>query len=39
MEDERTVKNILNGKFHKTGSKREPRTRWEDVVQRDGGAF
>jgi len=28
-------KKLLKGKFHNTRSAGKPRTRWEDVVQRD----
>jgi hypothetical protein len=35
MEDERITKKILKGKLHNTGPVRKPRTRREDVVQRD----
>jgi len=35
MEEERTPKKVLNGKFHTTRPVRRPRTRWAVVVQRD----
>jgi hypothetical protein len=34
-EEERIPKKILNAKFHNTRPVRKPRTRWEDVVQKD----
>ena len=35
MEEERIPKKILNGTFNNTRPAGRPRTRWEDVVQRD----
>ena len=35
MEEERIPKKILNGTFYNTRTAGRPRTRWEDVVQRD----
>ena len=35
MEKERITKKILNGAFYNTRPAGRPRTRWEDVVQRD----
>jgi hypothetical protein len=35
MEDDRIPKMVLNGKFCNTTQVVKPRTRWEDVVQRD----
>ena len=35
MEDERTPKKVLKWKLHDTRPVGKPRTRWEDVVQRD----
>jgi hypothetical protein len=35
MEDDRISIKVLNGKFHNTRQVVKPRTRWEDVVQRD----
>jgi len=34
-EDDRIPNKVLNGKFHNTRPVVKPRTRWEDVVQRD----
>jgi len=34
-EDDRIPKKVLNGKFHNTRPVVKPRTRWEDVIQRD----
>jgi len=34
-EDNRIPKKVLNGKFHYTSPVVKPRTRWEDVIQRD----
>jgi hypothetical protein len=36
MEEERIPKKILNGNFHTTRPEERPRTRWTDMVQRDG---
>jgi len=35
MEDERIPLNVLNGKFHNTRPVQKPRTRWEDIIQRN----
>jgi hypothetical protein len=35
MKDERIPKKILNGKLYNTRPVGKPRTRWEDVFQRD----
>jgi hypothetical protein len=35
MEEERIPKKVLNGNFYTTSPVGRPRTRWEDVVQRD----
>jgi hypothetical protein len=35
MEEERIPKKVLNGNFHTIGPVGRPRTRWENVVQRD----
>jgi hypothetical protein len=35
LEDDRIPKMVLNGKFCNTRQVVKPRTRWEDVVQRD----
>jgi hypothetical protein len=35
MEEERIPKKVLNGYLHTTRPVGRPRTRWEDVVQRD----
>jgi hypothetical protein len=35
MEDERSQKKVLNGKYHNTRPVGKPRTRWVDVVWRD----
>ena len=35
MEEERIPKKILKGAFYNTRPAGRPRTRWEDVVQRD----
>lgn len=35
MEEERIPKNIVGGKFHNIRSVTKPKTRQEDVVQRD----
>jgi len=35
MDEERIPKKVLNGNFHTTRPVGRPRTRWENVVQRD----
>jgi len=35
MEDERIPNKFLNGKFHNTRPVQKPRTRWEDIIQRN----
>jgi hypothetical protein len=35
MEEEKIARKVLNGKLHNTRTVGKPRTRWEDVVQRD----
>jgi hypothetical protein len=35
MEEERIARKVLSGKFHNTRTVGKPRTRWEDVGQRD----
>jgi hypothetical protein len=35
MEDGRIPNKVLNGKFHNTRSVQNPRTRWEDIIQRN----
>jgi hypothetical protein len=35
MEDERIPKKVCNGKFRSKIPVGKPRTRWEDIVQRD----
>ena len=35
MEDERLLKKVFNGTFHKARPVGRPRTRWAGVVQRD----
>jgi hypothetical protein len=35
MEYERIPNKVLNGKFHNTRSVQKPRTRWEDIIQRN----
>jgi hypothetical protein len=35
MEEDRIQKKLLNRKFHNTRTIEKPRTRWENVVQRD----
>jgi len=35
MEDERILNKVLNGKFHNTRPLQKPRTRWEDIIQRN----
>jgi hypothetical protein len=35
MEDERIPNKVLNGKFHNTRPVQKPRTRWEDIIQRN----
>ena len=35
MKEQRIPKRVLNGNFHTVRPEGRPRTRWEDVVQRD----
>jgi hypothetical protein len=35
VEKKRISKKVLSGEFYNTNSVGEPRTRWEDVVQRE----